>query len=323
MRVSQFIDLAQYAKKTVDEAISAAWSFTNIAISNFTNSQHNHSNAANGGTISHANLTSIGSNSHAQIDTHIGASAAHGVSGAIVGTTDVQSLSNKTFTGLTIGDDADFHFPTTFAFVKDDFSGNSNNAGELTWSNIASGTGAAVANSSGDLNHPGVRRCSTGTTTTGYAGMNWRTAFNYPNGGDVNIWILRTSANSGVIIRAGMNDMTSSTDSIDGYYFEFDPSVSANWQMVAANSSNRTKTPTSVAVSAATWYKLEIKVNEANTAAQFYIDDVLVGTVSTNLPSGSGDFFGLGLVAQNSGGASANVDVDVDLMYWYNKNLTR
>jgi len=52
--------------------------------------------------LSHQNIAGAGSNTHAQIDSHIGASAAHGVSSAIVGTTDGQTLSNKTLTTPTI-----------------------------------------------------------------------------------------------------------------------------------------------------------------------------------------------------------------------------
>ena len=66
------------------------------------------------GTIGdHANLTGIGTKSHAQIDTeidttlpglvttHAGLTATHGATGAIVGTTNSQTLTNKTITDST------------------------------------------------------------------------------------------------------------------------------------------------------------------------------------------------------------------------------
>lgn len=49
-------------------------------------------------TRSHTSLSDIGTNTHAAVDTHVAATAAHGATGAVVGTTNTQTLTNKTLT---------------------------------------------------------------------------------------------------------------------------------------------------------------------------------------------------------------------------------
>lgn len=61
------------------------------------------------GALDHTALTNIGTNTHAAIDTalstsssHIAATAAHGATGAVVGTTNTQQLDNKTLSKLLL-----------------------------------------------------------------------------------------------------------------------------------------------------------------------------------------------------------------------------
>ena len=107
----------------------------------------------------------------------------------------------------------------------------------------------------------------------------------------------RTAIKTGSIItntvyRFGFHDERNKIiKPINGLYFQYDTSVSPNWQICTAKSGVRTETITTTPVAVDTWYKLEMAVNDTNTAAEFKIDRVVVGTINTNLPTDPGENF--------------------------------
>lgn len=79
-------------------------------IGDFSSANHDHSNSSGGGTISHTDLDDKGTNTHAQIDSHIAASGlVHGVSGFVVGTLNSQLLANKILNSTNYIRDASGH----------------------------------------------------------------------------------------------------------------------------------------------------------------------------------------------------------------------
>ncbi|MDD4877093.1 MAG: hypothetical protein PHQ86_08215 [Dehalococcoidales bacterium] len=177
----------------------------------------------------------------------------------------------------------------------DDFIGGtvvSGNIGDKGWNSEISGADAAVLITSGETNSPGLYYVGTGSTATGrvslFPSITNPTYSNIKIAGLDNI-IMRisigtlSSAPEEYIVRFGFGDVTSA-DFVDGVYFEYDRTTSVNWQYCTASGSTRTKTTSSVAVSAA-YHKLQIRVSSAKDTVEYYVDGVSLGKITTNIPT--------------------------------------
>lgn len=95
-------------------------------------------------------------------------------------------------------------------------------------------------------------------------------------------------------------------ESTNGVFFRYTNGVNAGkWQAVARNNNVETAVDTLNTPVAGAWSKFNIIVNAAGTSAAFYINNALVATVPTNIPTGAGKETGYGIYVQKSAGTTS------------------
>lgn len=184
----------------------------------------------------------------------------------------------------------------------DDFLGQPTSSAfayPIPFTTNAAGTGAASgifgSAASGETGgYFGIWGLETGTDTTGNAYIRGSTnGILLANGEQICEFRVKLSAVSDgtdtYIFRAGLSDATTAAPT-DGVFFRYTHSVNSGaWVLVATQNTTETAVnSTSGVVAGGTWYRLRVVVNAAATSAEFFVDDVSVGTVSENIPTGSG-----------------------------------
>jgi len=204
-------------------------------------------------------------------------------------------------------------------FLIRDFAGHN---GQFDWNSISTGGGSNVTIDSGapDNTSSGVITITPGTTTTGRSTLE---SFNGANrllaGGAQTIeWRVQVASLSTLaqryIIRAGIMDGNAAGDPANGVYFKYSDNVnSGQWQGIARNASTSTTVNSTVAVTAAAWHKLRLQVNTAGTNVDFYVDDVLIGSATTNIPTGNPMRF---MVTMEKTTGTTNINALADSLYY-------
>lgn len=192
------------------------------------------------------------------------------------------------------------------------------------WLTQATGTGATVqgntsALTSGDDTF-GVVDLATGTTTTGLASTYLsQTAlvvgyakFYY----EWRVYMPNTSTTAQPYnVRIGFNDNWITAGPNNGIYFFGTGGNAPVWNCITINGGVATSTASGVSVASATWYKLGMLINAAGTSVQFFINDTLVVTTTTNIPTGTTGF-GAQISKSSAGTTSRSLYVDyAQLMY--------
>ena len=204
-------------------------------------------------------------------------------------------------------------------YDEDEFAGTTT-AGKLNWAITTNGTGASGQTGTYGVNGTekafGVLQIDTGTTATGRAVLNrlvnqiqlgyseyeqvWRLALEELSTGTERFFV-----------QVGFIDNTAAGEPVDGVYFRYSDNVnSGNWQCICREGSVETVSNTSVAAN--TNYNIfRININSAGTSAEFRINNVLVATVATNIPSTAGNLTGIGVkIEKTVGTTQRNLSVD-------------
>jgi hypothetical protein len=199
-------------------------------------------------------------------------------------------------------------------------------AGNLGLTMTNSGTGASVSVvATADSNRWGIKQLITGTTATGYAGVNTGTTSGnehlFLNGG---VTIFETAVQIPTLfdgtaqegqVQAGFMDLYAVPEPTDGAYFYYHPDTNTGkWKIIArSNTTNQTRTATDSTVTAGQWYKLRIESNADASSITYYINGASVGTINTiaSIPRGTGRTVGVGVkIGKLIGTTSRSMNID-------------
>ncbi len=179
---------------------------------------------------------------------------------------------------------------------------------------ISTGTIAISTAILDDGNHPGIARISSSATANSGGRLSTNnTAILLKSGYRFRSCIRLPSITTSTI-RIGFMDATSSTDAVDGVYFEILNGVA---RLKTSNNSTRTTDTLSTTLSTNTWYELRLGIT--GSGAQGYIlsdtGTVLYTStlINTNIPTGAGRQTGCGAIYTNSG-TVATEGLQIDYM---------
>lgn len=196
------------------------------------------------------------------------------------------------------------------------------NMGGIPIAVSGSGAGCIASTTTATANRPSVLGLSAGTAATGRSA--WASTGTLFFDSTVNS-IFETHVSPQALSdgtntwtwRGGWCDVITGADCVDGVYFEYDQSASANWRCKTAANSVRTATNSTVAVTVNTYHRLKITLTE-DSSALFEVDGVTVcgGAISTNIPSGStrNTFFTPGITNSTAGSSNTRA---MDTDYWW------
>jgi len=188
----------------------------------------------------------------------------------------------------------------TFWFSDDFITGQqtANIVGNRFWQGKLGGAGTITTNTTTAAGHPGTLDLNTALTLG--SGANIRqfsdNSTQQPiiiGGGVIVIEMIvkidtLSDATNAFNFKCGIANQNSVTSTVggQGVYFTYaSTGATPNWYRFTGNSGASITTTDSGTAATTNWVNLKIVINAAGTSAEFFIDDVSVGTNSTNLPT--------------------------------------
>jgi hypothetical protein len=202
--------------------------------------------------------------------------------------------------------------------IREDWT-NQNQNGSLNWTVTQSGTLAtwALSTSLTTATEWGVLNLPTGSTSTGHCCTSL-----FANGtqslkistGPYMSWEWKVYVNQAAnntdkyAFDCGLGDTITGADQANGVYFRHDE-TDTHWQVCTASGGTRHKTASSITVNPNQWYRLTVIKRAGTTDMEYYIDGVLVTTLSADIPTANpvGPFAG---ITKTLGGTSCIASID-------------
>ena len=188
-------------------------------------------------------------------------------------------------------------------FVFDAYAGNGANDNQYSFTQAEQNGGTSNCDGnglySGGNDYMGLHILNTNANATARAGIG---SFNFINkfkfGSQQVIYEARvrvealSDAAQTFTCYYGMGDFAMAANSVtagdaaNGIYFTYTHSTNAGkWVGITRSASSSTNVNSNVAVVANHWYKLKIVVNASGTKVDFFVDDALIGSSITNIPT--------------------------------------
>ncbi|MFA5696533.1 MAG: hypothetical protein WC917_03765, partial [Bacilli bacterium] len=199
----------------------------------------------------------------------------------------------------------------TAPFWVNDFMTSSTQTYPWASTGVSSGTQRAIV---GSVNHPGIVKVnSSSTANSGYYYEFINSSLAGLHGNEVTTAIIFPIRTDSVTTRFGFHDATSSSDAVDGVYFEVVPG-DGECSGKTANNSVRSTTGTHYHLSNSTWYRLYLVVNGDATRVDYYIFDAAgaqlwTDGLTTNIPTARSTGHGI-ICTKTLGGVSELINID-------------